>query len=189
MIPGKAVDFWQRLGQRLEAFALVTGHAVAWLTLAMTVLMVLVVALRYGFGIGEIALQESVMYLHGALFMLGAAYTLARDEHVRVDIFYQHFSPRRRALVDLVGTLLLLVPVCMLILVTSWGYVLDSWHSLEGSADAGGLPFRYLLKTLLLIMPVLLLLQGVAEATRAALRLRSPNARPRDGESEGQGWS
>lgn len=183
------MDFWQRLAQRLERVTLVIGHAVAWTTLAMTLLMVLVVALRYGFGIGNIALQESVMYLHGILFMLGAGYTLARDEHVRVDIFYQHFSPRRKALVDLLGTLLLLLPVCLLILVASWDYVIASWQSGEGSADAGGLPFIYLLKTLLLVMPVLLLMQGLVEAVRAALRLRDPGAMPRDGEAEGKGWS
>lgn len=183
------MDSWRRLAQRLEAFTLVTGHLVAWLTLAMTLLMVLVVALRYGFGIGNIALQESVMYLHGALFMMGAGYTLARDEHVRVDIFYQHFSPRRKALVDLLGTLLLLVPVCVLILVLSWDYVITSWQQQEGSADAGGLPCLYLLKTLLLVMPVLLLLQGVAETVRAALRLKDPAEMPRDGEAEGQGWN
>lgn len=180
---------WEKLATRLESFTLATGHGVAWLTLAMTVLMVAVVVLRYGFGIGNIALQESVMYLHGTLFMVGAAYTLARDEHVRVDIFYQHFSARRKALVDLLGTLLLLIPVCVLILVVSWEYVFDSWQHQEGSSDAGGLAYVYLLKTLLLVMPVLMLIQGLAEAVRAALRLRDANALPRPNGSEGQGWN
>jgi TRAP-type mannitol/chloroaromatic compound transport system permease small subunit len=183
------VTRWRTLAGRLEAFTQATGHLVAWLTLIMMLLMALVVVLRYGFAIGNIALQESVMYLHGALFMLGAAYTLARDEHVRVDIFYQHFSPRRKALVNLLGTLLLLIPICALILITSWDYVFNSWQRLEGSADAGGLPLLYLLKTLLLVMPVLMLVQGVTEVVRAILVLRGEAPLPRDGDEEGQGWS
>ncbi len=160
---------------RLERFSLATGHAVSWLSLALVVLSMLVVVLRYGFDIGSIGLQETVMYLHGALFMLGLGYTLACDEHVRVDIFYRGMAPQRRALVDLLGTLLLLLPTCALILGLSVSYVLASWQRLEGSADPGGLPLVYLLKTLLLVAPALLLVQGGAEALRAWLRWRNPD--------------
>jgi len=159
---------------RLERFSVATGHAVSWLSLALVLLSMLVVVLRYGFDIGSIGLQETVMYLHGALFMLGLAYTLACDEHVRVDIFYRRFPPERRALVDLLGTLLLLTPTCVLILALSVQYVLASWSRMEGSADPGGLPLVYLLKTLLLVAPSLLLLQGLAEGLRAWLRWRQP---------------
>jgi len=101
--------------------------------------------------------------------MLGLAFTLKRGGHVRVDIFYRQFSPRRQALVNLFGGVLFLMPVCVLIFVSSWDYVLSSWAFSETSAESDGLPFVYLLKTLMLIMPVTLLLQGLAEILKSAL--------------------
>ncbi|MDF1780878.1 MAG: TRAP transporter small permease subunit [Alcanivoracaceae bacterium] len=161
--------------QRLEQFARFTGHTVSWLSLALVLLAMLIVLLRYAFDFGSIGLQEAVMYLHGALFMLGLSYTLSRDEHVRVDIFYQRFSPSRRGMVDFFGTLFLLLPTCLLMLLLSWDYVIASWWRLEGSADPGGLPLVFVLKTLLLIAPVLLVIQGTAEALRAWLRWQRPD--------------
>lgn len=160
---------------RLERVALVVGRGVAWLALATVLVIALVVLLRYGFDAGSIALQELALYLHATLLMLGMSYTLALDEHVRVDILYRRFPPRRQALVDLLGTVLLLVPVCVLILVLSCDYVLASWSRLEGSGDAGGLPAVFLLKSLLLVMPALLLVQGMAEGLRAWWRWRHPD--------------
>lgn len=142
------------------------GTAVSWLTLAMVLVTALVVTLRYGFGIGSVALQESVTYLHCAVFMLGAAMTLERGGHVRVDILYRRWPLRRRALVDAAGSLLLLIPFALFTLVVSWDYVLQSWHMHEGSAEASGLPGIFLLKTLIPVMSVLLLLQGIADALR-----------------------
>jgi TRAP-type mannitol/chloroaromatic compound transport system permease small subunit len=165
---------------RLEHIATVTGHASSWLSLLLVVTSMLVVVLRYAFDIGSIGLQELVMYLHAALFMLGLAYTLSLDEHVRVDIFYQRFSPARRGMVDFFGTLLFLLPTCITILVLSASYVWASWIRQEGSADPGGLPFVYGLKTLLLIAPALLTLQGIAEAMRAWLRWRHPEQHAAD---------
>lgn len=149
---------------RLDAFSDWTGRAVSWLTLGMVLVTFLVVVLRYAFDLGWIAVQESVSYMHGLVFMLGAAYTLRHDGHVRVDIFYGKFSDRGRRLVDLFGALLLLVPTCAFIAWTSWGYVGSSWAVYEGSPEAGGLPGLFLLKSLLLIMPVLMLLQALAGA-------------------------
>jgi TRAP-type mannitol/chloroaromatic compound transport system permease small subunit len=153
----------------LETLSEVTGRYVAWLTAGMVLVTFVVVVLRYVFDMGWIAMQESVTYMHGLVFMLGAAYTLRHDGHVRVDIFYRKMSPRGRALVNLLGTLLLLGPMMIYILSDSWQYVTSSWDVMEGSREAGGLPGVYLLKTLLLIMPVLLLLQGVADALRSLL--------------------
>lgn len=116
-------------------------------------------------------MQESVAFMHAGLFMLGIAYTLGSDGHVRVDILYQRLSRRGRAWVDLLGTLLLLVPVCLLILWLGWDYVLQSWRLKEGSREAGGLGGVYLLKSLILIMPSLLLLQGLSWAIRNGLYL------------------
>lgn len=147
------------------------GTAVAWLTLVMVLVTALVVALRYGFGIGSVALQESVTYLHCAVFMLGAAMTLERGGHVRVDILYRGWPLRRRALVDAAGSLLLLIPFAVFTLVVSWDYVLQSWLIREGSPEASGLPGVFLLKTLIPLMALLLLLQGIADAVRNVLIL------------------
>jgi TRAP-type mannitol/chloroaromatic compound transport system permease small subunit len=136
------------------------------------------VLLRYLFGLGWIWLQESITWMHAAVFMLAAAYTLAREEHVRVDVFYREMSPRARAWVDLVGTLVLLLPVCAFLLWSSWGYVASAWGMSEGSRESGGLPALYLLKSVLVAMPVLLGLQGVALAARSAAVLLRGNSAP-----------
>jgi TRAP-type mannitol/chloroaromatic compound transport system permease small subunit len=162
----------QRLAGWLERFADLTGRGIAWLTAGMVLVTFAVVVLRYVFDWGSIAMQESVTYMHALVFMLGAAYTLRQDGHVRVDIFYRKLGPRGQAWVNLLGVLLLLFPVCLYIARDSWEYVATSWAVLEGSREAGGLPGVFLLKTLQLIMPVLLMLQGLADALRALLLLR-----------------
>lgn len=156
------------------------GDWVAWLALAMVALQFIVVILRYAFGIGSIFLQEGILYLNGALFLLAASYTLLMDGHVRVDIFYRETSPARRALVDFAGAYLFLVPVMNAVWVLSLPYVRTSWSVLEGSRETSGIPAVYLLKTLILVFAVLMLLQGFALAARAALRLagRGAPARP-----------
>ncbi len=150
------------LAAKLEAVSKWTGYAIAWLTLLMVVITFMVVILRYLFNLGWISMQESVSYLHAINFMLGAAFTLKQDSHVRVDIFYQKFGPRGRAWVDLLGTLFLLLPVCGFIFWSSLDYVSASWAVGESSGEAGGLAWVYLLKSLLLLMPLLLLIQGGA---------------------------
>ena len=152
------------------------GRAVAWLTLLMVIITFTVVVLRYGFNLGSIAMQESVIYLHALNFMLGAAYTLKHDAHVRVDIFYQKMTPRGKAWVDLFGTLLLLLPVCGFIFWTSWEYVAAAWAVQETSGEAGGLPFVYLLKSILLLMPSLLIIQGVVIIITSMLILQGKPA-------------
>jgi len=161
----------QTLAISLDRFAEITGRVIAWLTLAMVLITVAVVVLRKLFETGSIALQESITYLHAAVFMLGSAYTLKHDGHVRVDIFYQKFSPRTRAWVDLLGTLLLLFPVCLYILFSSLQYVGASWAMLEGSREAGGLDGVFLLKTAIPVMAVLLLLQGCSIVLHKCLLL------------------
>ena len=155
----------------VEKFTEVTGRFISWATVTMVILVVLVVITRYFLGLGSIALQESVTYLHCLVFMMGFAFTLKHDGHVRVDIFYRGFSPRFKAIVNLIGGLLFLIPFCLLIFFTSWDYVLASWVIRETSAENNGLPFIYLLKTLMLLMPVTLLLQGIAEIIRSGLIL------------------
>ncbi|WP_407293627.1 TRAP transporter small permease subunit [Stutzerimonas zhaodongensis] len=144
------------------------GQACAWLTLFLVVGTAVVVVLRYGFGIGATALQEAVLYAHALIFMGAAAWVLQRNGHVRVDIFYQRFNPRYQALVELLGTLLFLLPVCLFLGWASWDYVANSWATLEASSESGGLKFVYLQKTIILVLVVGLVLQGVSEIIKAA---------------------
>lgn len=156
---------------RLDALSEALGRALAWLMPLLMLLTVAVVLLRYGFDLGAVSLQETVLYLHGAAFLLASGYTLRHNAHVRVDIFYQHLGARRQALVDLTGALLFLLPVVAFIGWSSWSYVAASWAIGETSTD-GGLPLVYLQKSLLLVFPLVLGLQGLAEILRATLVLR-----------------
>ena len=157
--------------QIVDAFTDLCGRLLSWLVLFMAVLTTCVVVLRYGFDIGSIATQETVTYMHGCVFLLGAAYALKKGAHVRVDIFYRYFSARTRAWVDSLGGIVFLLPLCAFILASSWGYVSESWGMRESSAEPGGIPAVYLLKTLIPLMAINLALQGMAEILRNALVL------------------
>jgi TRAP-type mannitol/chloroaromatic compound transport system permease small subunit len=150
------------------------GRAISWLMLVMVLVSFVIVLLRYGFNIGWIAMQESVLYMHGFIFMLGAAYTLKADGHVRVDIFYQQFSKKQQALVNIFGSLFLLFPVCIFIFYVSVDYVLMSWQIMEKSPEAGGLPLVYLSKSFILLFTIFLPLQALAEMGRNILQLTAP---------------
>ncbi|NVK41255.1 MAG: TRAP transporter small permease subunit [Oceanospirillaceae bacterium] len=160
-----------RLVRLLDAFSEWCGRLISWLTLFMVLVTFVIVVMRYLFNVGNIALQESVIYMHSFVFLLGAAYTLKHDGHVRVDIFYRPLSERGKAWINLFGTLLLLLPVSIFILVISWEYVSTSWALMEGSQEAGGLPFRYILKSSMIAMPIMMILQGIAELGRCLLVL------------------
>ena len=147
------------------------GRAVAWLTLAMVLITFLVVILRYGFALGWVWVQEFYVWLHGIVFMVAAGYTLLRNEHVRVDVFYRPRSRRFKAWVDLLGVLLLLLPFVMTIAILSWPYVVISWVRLEESYEAGGMPGLFLLKTMILVFCALVGLQGLSLAARSVLVL------------------
>jgi TRAP-type mannitol/chloroaromatic compound transport system permease small subunit len=147
------------------------GRVAAWCCLYVVLAEFAVVVMRYALGLGSIKLQESVLYAHAGLFMLAAAWTLQVDGHVRVDIFYAQARPRTRALVDLVGALCFLLPFAAVLMVLSIPYAERSWAILERSREASGLPFVYLLKSLIPMFALLIGLQGVAQAIRAALVL------------------
>ena len=157
------------IGAYLDRISIATGRAASWLTLAMVLVTFVIVVLRYVFDVGLIWLQESLTWLHAVVFMLGAAYTLQRDEHVRVDIFYRDMSERRRAWVNLLGTLFFIFPMCAFFVWAAWDYVAVSWSIGEVSRNAGGLPFPLipLLKTVLIVMPPAVALQGVSLLTRS----------------------
>ena len=155
----------------IDRFTETIGKVISWLTLLMVLLTFIIVVMRYGFNIGSIAMQELVLYFHGLIFMLGAAYTFKSDGHVRVDIFYQKFSTKKKALVNIFGGIFLLLPVCIFILFISLEYVATAWRILEKSPEAGGLPLIYLMKSYLLVLALTLSMQGIAEIGRNILVL------------------
>ena len=158
----------------IDRFSEATGRTAAWLTLAMVIVSFVIVIVRYVFDSGFVWLQESLTWMHAAVFMLGAAYTLQRDEHVRVDIFYRDMSPARRALVDLFGVVFFIVPLCVFFMIESFDYVKASWVIHEVSRNAGGLPYPAipLLKSSLLLMPLAIALQGLSMALYSIGKLR-----------------
>jgi len=151
------------------------GQKVAWLTLFMTLLTFGIVILRYGFNLGWIWLQESVTYLHALIFMVAAAWAFQTDDHVRVDIIYRARSDRFQAAVNLVGILLFLVPFSLFLLFIGWDYVAAAWATHEVSREAGGLPLVWLLKSLILVLPALLLLQAMSTVAHCVRALRVPS--------------
>jgi TRAP-type mannitol/chloroaromatic compound transport system permease small subunit len=152
----------------------VCGTAVSWLTLIMTVITFLIVILRYVFNIGSIWMQESLVWMHSAIFLLGAAYTLKLDEHVRVDIFYRSFSPKQKSWVNIIGAIFFALPVCIFLLIVTGDFVSSSWLVKEISRDAGGLlyPAIPLLKSMLLIMPLLIIFQIISILCKEFTKIR-----------------
>ena len=158
----------------LDRLSALLGKAAAWLTLFMVLVTFVVVVMRYVFDAGFIWLQESVVWMHAFVFMMGASYTLQQEEHVRVDIFYREMSAKRRAWVDLLGVMIFLLPLCGFLAWKGFDFVLVSWKLQEASRESGGLPYPLLplLKTLLVIMPITVGLQGLALMSRCIHTLR-----------------
>lgn len=168
------VNKLSRFIQAIDSFIEWTGKLTAWLVLALVLLVCYDVAMRYFFHQGSIALQELEWHLFALIFLLGAAYTLKHDEHVRVDVLLnsRFISERQRHWVNLLGGLFLLLPFCILILITSWPFVENAYLYQESSPDPGGLPYRFILKASILVAFVLLILQGTANILRHALSLK-----------------
>lgn len=158
----------------IDRISIFTGKASAWLTVFMVIITFVVVVMRYVFDAGLIWLQESVTWMHAVVFMVGAAYTLQQEDHVRVDVFYRTMSDTRRAWVDLLGVILFLWPLCFLLGWKSYDFIAASWGMHEASRESGGLPYPLIpvLKSVLLFMPVALALQGVSLLFRSIRTLR-----------------
>lgn len=158
----------------LDRFSVFVGKAAAWLTLVMVIVTFVVVVMRYVFGVGLIWLQESIVWMHAFVFMMGAAYTLQQEEHVRVDIFYRNMSPARAAWTNLFGVVLFLLPLCLFLTWKAADFVAVSWQLRESSRESGGLPYPFipLLKSVLIIMPVTVALQGVSLLIKSVATLR-----------------
>ena len=179
----------QRLKSNLERISELTGSVMAWLTVLMVLGTFVIVVLRYVFDLGWIAMQESIVWMHAAVFMLGASYTLKHNEHVRVDIFYRRSTAQRRAWVNVFGTVVFLLPLAVFVAVTSWDYVSTSWAIREASREAGGLPFPFvpIMKSLIPATALLLMLQGIADLLGAVLvltRAVEPDTEPSGPPSE-----
>ena len=166
----------ERLAGRLSAINRLVGRIIRWLALLMVLVQFVVVVLRYVYGFSSIALNESVLYMHAALFMLGAGYTLLVDEHVRVDIFQAKASDRGKARIDIFGHLILLIPSMLALLYWSWPSVRNAWAIYEGPISVGGIPAVFLLKSLIPAFCILLLIQSLA-CLLAKLATLAGNAR------------
>lgn len=167
-------DSGNRQSNVLDRISEALGRASAWFTILMVIMTGIVVLMRYVFDAGFIWMQESITWMHAAVFMLGAAYTLRHEEHVRVDIFYRRMSARRQAIVDLLGVVLFLLPICGFLAYTAWDFAAVSWSMGEITREPGGLPYPAipLLKSIVIVMPVTLALQGVSLMLRSLATLR-----------------
>jgi TRAP-type mannitol/chloroaromatic compound transport system permease small subunit len=168
----------------LQAFTQFIGKMCRWFSLAMVIVTCSVVILRYLFDYSSIAMQEIVMYLHASLFMFGAAYTWQQDGHVRVDVLYHKWPTHIRQRIDLFGTLFLLMPTCLFLIYISWDYVSLAWEYGEKSHEAGGLPFVYLLKTLIVVLPILLIVQAICNVLSIIFNLPLNTSDRKNGATE-----
>jgi len=162
-----------QITRSLDFFSEMTGRFCSWFVALMALITCVVVVMRYGLDLGSVLLQDVVLYLHGALFLLGSSFALKRNAHVRVDIFYREFSEKKKAFVDLVGHCLFLQPVCWVIFLFSWGFVELSWRIMEVSAEPDGLPFVYLQKSLLIALCLFVALQSFSEILKSILKIKN----------------
>ena len=167
----------QALADRIDRFNAAVGRTMAWAALVVVIVQFAVVVLRYLFASGSIWLTESILYANAAMFMLASAWTMLEGGHVRVDVFYAEASPRRRAMVDLAGAVLMLLPFMIVLAWFALPYVARSWAILESSRETSGIPAVFLIKTLILVFAVMMALQGVSQAIRAVSTLRGKAAR------------
>lgn len=173
------------ISRYIDAFNNKMGKVIAYATVLMALVTFAVVVLRYGFNLGWIGMQESVTYLHAAVFLMGSAYTYQQNGHVRVDIFYRRFNLRQQTFVNLLGCILFLLPVSLYISFISWHYVAESWQLLESSREPGGLPFVYVLKSFLLVFSISLTLQAISEIIKHCLVLIKRDTLPNNDVNQG----
>ena len=159
----------EKLSGKIEGFSEISGKWLSWLVPALVLLVGYDVMMRYFFQSGSIAIQELEWHLFSLIFLLGAAYTLKHDDHVRLDLVYRSrfMSDYRRAWINLVCSLLFLIPFCILIIISSWPFVSQAYQFAEGSPDPGGLPYRWVLKAAIPLGFFLLIIQGIGESLKS----------------------
>lgn len=148
------------------------GQVFSWLSLAIVLVCFAVVVERYVFSTTRLWMQDLYVWLNGAMFTAAAAFALYRNEHVRVDIFYRPATPRRKAIADLIGVFVFLMPFLYITYSVALPFVVRSWKLFEGSANIGGMPGLFILKSFLLVFAVTMALQGLSMAIRSILVLR-----------------
>jgi TRAP-type mannitol/chloroaromatic compound transport system permease small subunit len=165
------MEFLKMFCRIIDALNDLIGRMVAWSALLLVILVFSTVVMRYGFKISYVWMQELIWWLFSFIFLIGAGYTLLHDAHVRVDIVYQRVGFKGRAWVNLIGTVFFLIPGCVLVIYTSLGFVSSSFASMEGSLDPGGLPYTYIVKSLIPIGFSLLLIQGFSLGLHSFLQI------------------
>ena len=161
----------KRIVNAIDALNLWVGSAVSWVSGLVVVVVFSDVVMRYAFNISFVFTQELEWHLFAFIFLMGAGYTLLKDGHVRVDIFYQRGSPKTKAWINLVGVIFFLIPGCYLIISTSLLWVHSSWSVMEGSPDPGGIPYRYVLKACVPVGFSLMLLQGISLGLKSLMTI------------------
>ena len=165
------MQWLQHLSIWIDKFNKLVGHATAWVSLALVTVVFVDVVLRYLFNQSSVFTQELEWQLFAFIFLIGAGYTLLCDGHVRVDIFYQRFGTKGKAWINLGGVILALIPGCLMIILTSWHFVVRAWEVVEGSPDPGGIPYRFIVKGLIPLGFSLLLLQGTSMGIHSLLQI------------------
>ena len=160
------------LARGIDAINETIGRTISWLALGMVLVQVLVVVMRYVFGLSVLMMQESIWYMHATVFLVAAGYTLLHNGHVRVDILYGNVGPIAKARIDLLGVIFILLPLCVMIWWVSWPYVMAAWAVREGSVEISGIPGVYLLKTCMLVFAGGLAIQGVSLAIKSWFTLK-----------------
>lgn len=159
------------LSRLIDRLNLLVGKVVSWATLLVVLVVFVDVVMRYAFNTSYVFTQELEWHLFGFIFLMGAGYTLLKDGHVRVDIFFQRLSKRGRAWVNLIGVLIFLIPGCYLVLATSIPFVVNACISGECSPDPGGIPYRFIVKSFIPAGFFLLLLQGISMGIQSLLTI------------------
>jgi len=156
----------RELARQIDGFQDRFGRGVSWIMLLMVLVVFFDVIMRYAFNKSSVFTQELEWHLFGVVYMLGAGYTMLYDEHVRVDIVYSRWSPRKKAWSDFVLYFVFFYPSAIMVMVTSWPFVRDSYKVLEGSPDPGGIPYRFLLKSVIIVGFTLLTLQAISQTIK-----------------------
>ena len=169
------MGLFKKLLQSFNTINIIIGKTVSWLVLIMVSVVFSIVVMRYVFSTGRIWVQELVIWMHAAVFLLSAAYTLSEDSHVRVDVFFRRWNLKTQSRINLIGSVLCLCPVSLFLVFGSLDYVASSWAVKEASKDAGGLvfPFISLLKTIIPVCGAMLFFQALFISHRSIQEIRN----------------
>jgi TRAP-type mannitol/chloroaromatic compound transport system permease small subunit len=161
------MEILRKISQLIDEFSDKVGWFVGWLTTLMVLIVFYDTVMRYAWNKGNVALQELEWHLFAVVFLIGAAYTLKQGGHVRVDILFIKFSEKTKAWVDFLGTLVFLIPFSIMVILSTKGFIENSWAVKEVSPDPGGLPARYILKSMIPLGFVLLIIQGFSQMIKS----------------------